>query len=179
MNTSNSNVIIAGIINTTTGELTRTLSTQKGKTENRLYVRDVLNKEHGDYAFMTFEFRAWDADISFIKRHMVSKEPALIIELEILQCHFNIAQANNDIVNQKREIETAEEAVDECSCFYSTLPKALFKSSRAKSQFITDAADEDIQELKSELSSKQTRKTFLVKRLKDLTAKAQATDSTK
>lgn len=153
MTTSNSNVIIAGIINTTTGELTRTLSTQKGKTENRLFVRDVLNKEHGDYVFMTFEFRSWDTRLDFIQRHMKDQDPVFMHELYILRCLYRIAETNTAIEQKKEEIEIAEAAAEECTSIYSTIPLALFKASQAKRQFIDDSLDCDIQELKSELSS--------------------------
>tara|TARA_B100000809_G_C15136962_1_gene531060 strand:- start:712 stop:1236 length:525 start_codon:yes stop_codon:yes gene_type:complete len=153
MTTSNSNVIIAGIINTTTGELTRTLSTQKGKTENRLFVRDVLNKEHGDYAFMTFEFRSWDTRLDFIQRHMKDKDPVFMHELHVLRCRYRLAETKTEIERKKEEIKIAEEAADECTSIYSTVPRALFKASQAKREFIDDSLDGDIQELKSELSS--------------------------
>jgi hypothetical protein len=172
MTTSKSNVIIAGIINTTTGELTRTLSTQKGKTENRLYVRDVLNKEHGDYAFMTFEFRSWDTRLDFIQRHMKDKDPVFMHELYVLRCLYRLAETNTAIELKKEEIRIAEEAADECTGIYSTMPHALFKASQAKAQFIDDSLDGDIQELKSELSTIMGNLGHNTRELKKLKAKA-------
>lgn len=164
------NVIIAGIIDTRTGTITDTLTKQKGKTANRLKVRDELNKEHGKDTFMTFEFSTL-SNVSYIKRNMASNDPALTHELDVLQCRFNIAETDKSILRQQDEINIAEEAVEECAAIFSVSPLALFISSSAKCQFIADAAENEIKELESELSSSKVSRRFLIDKLNKLEAK--------
>jgi len=109
-------LIIAGIINTQTGEISDTVTRSdnrsadaRAKTYLRLKVRDELNTEFGKNAFMSFELDSALTNISYIKGFM-PKNKDVTRELDLLNAKYQLTRAQNAVDMRNKEITLAETA---------------------------------------------------------------------
>lgn len=152
--------IVAGIINTKTGEISDTISNASGKTKLYLKARDELNATHGKNAFMTFEFNGL-GNISYVKKHMASNDPALTKELDVLSCKFQLESADKNIARIQKEIDFANEVSDDCGSRFSD-------AESAKRTFLQDLIEEEMNDINSNLNSAKLSKRHLKRRLDTL-----------
>lgn len=156
-------VIISGIINTQTGDITETvLSSEQNrsrrKTALRLKVRDELNKQHGPNAFMTFDFEtSIGCDLSYIRKHMVSKEPALLQTLEQHRDRYMLVQATQRLASTEKTLATTREVLNECS--------ALYQDNETKLFIIEEAMEEEIRTIEKSISSQKMDILWIQERL--------------
>lgn len=106
------NAIVAGIINTQTGEISDTITNTSQKNKLYLKVRDELNKTHGQNTFATFFFNGLN-NISYIKKNMINKDTNITKSMSLLNCKFQIETLNKDLEDYKKELMTANTSLDD------------------------------------------------------------------
>jgi hypothetical protein len=130
-------IIIAGILNCTTGEITETVTKPSEKTALRLKVRDVLNKEHGRDAFYAFELdTSLGFSLSYIKKLMKSDDTSLINPLRLLNARYKTHEAAEQFENAKAAYKLGEETYDKCCEIFKDNPKEL--------EFIQNGLEEEL-----------------------------------
>lgn len=141
-----SNIIIAGILNCTTGEITETVTKVSEKTALRLKVRDVLNKEHGRDAFYAFELdTTLGFNMSYIQKLMKSDDTSLIRPLELLNARYKTHKAAEHLENAKAALTLGEATYDKCC--------EMFENNSKELEFIQNGLEEELGDRRDTLSS--------------------------
>jgi hypothetical protein len=104
--------IVAGIINTRTGDLSDLITDTSKKTALFIKVRDVLNKTHGENSFAAFFFNGLN-NISYVKKNMINKDSEITKPMSLLNCKFQIQSLNKRIEGYKKELTIANDSLDE------------------------------------------------------------------
>ena len=132
-------IIIAGILNCTTGEITETVTKPSEKTALRLKVRDVLNKEHGRDAFYAFELdTSLGFSLSYIKKLMKTDDTftPLTTPIRLLNARYKTHKAAEQFENAKAAYKLGEETYDKCCEIFKDNPKEL--------EFIQNGLEEEL-----------------------------------
>lgn len=134
-----SDIIIAGIIDTRTGEITETVTRQKNKVALRLKVRDELNVEYGRDTFMVFELDSiLGANLSYIYKKMKTDDPAATHQLELLNIRYLIHNKTENLARLEKELSIGENAFDKCC--------ALFEPGSAELEFTESGLERELDE---------------------------------
>lgn len=143
--------IIAGIINTRTGEISETVTSVGSKTALRLKVRDELNQAHGDNAFMVFEFKSWDTRIDHIERNMHKDAPANALNtLEILRARYLVVNTQTSLQQEEIKLSQAREVVAKINEF-------MQGADSFQQEFARNALMEKLDEVERAVSDIKTR----------------------
>lgn len=143
-------VIIAGIINTSTGAIVETTTKPKEKGPMRLKVRDTLNVEHGRGAFFFFEL---DSSVGFsftyLRNQMRTSDPKALHALELLHARYQHYRYSTIIDNKVLNLETCEDALDKCL--------ELFPDNSVAREFVDEGLSDGLTELRNEIDSCRDR----------------------
>jgi hypothetical protein len=156
------NSIVAGIINTITGEILDTVTNPSQKTSLRLKARDELNIGNDKDTFMVFEFNSLN-NIVYIKKNMKADEPKAVLELDRLHCLYTTEVSENNHSRMLNSLEMANETRDEC--------ENLFKANPFKLNFVLDAIDNEIENITDEISDVKSTIFNLNRRLEGICKK--------
>jgi hypothetical protein len=158
-----SKAIVAGIINTLTGEISDTTTNTSAKTRLFLKARDELNIQHGQNAFMVFEFNSIGmGNIDYIKRHIKSENPdSLLKKVYLLQARYKVQETEKELERLEKELSLTEETMRDCLALYEN-------HSSAKRDIIEDALSHEVSELQSEVKSLRSRLHLRKRTLKQL-----------
>lgn len=155
--------IVAGIINTRTGEISDTITSTAGKVRLFLKVRDELNVQHGKNAFMVFEFNsACSGNIDYVKRNMQTEATDRMSMLYLLQVRYNIQETERALIRLKGELSLIQETMSECLRCVGDHPK--------KREIIEDALTEEVRGTELEIESLLGKLSFQKKKEKALVA---------
>lgn len=113
--------IVAGIIDTRTGEILETVTKPSEKTRLHLKVRDELDPEHGRFAFMTFELNSMGGlgNLDFIRRNMLSDDPDILKGVYLLNARYDVASLSKSLDRAEAELALAEQVKEECLALYN------------------------------------------------------------
>lgn len=153
-------IIVAGIINRNTGEITDTTTNKKDKTSIMLKVRDELGCKHGRGEFMAFEFGGM-SHMSYYRKQMKNKCPDVFRGLQILSTKHLIAESKRYVERSKLELAIAESVANDCAKLYQS------EENKSKLIFISELTESGIQEaaetLNDAVSELNTRLRYLTK----------------
>jgi len=115
------NEIVAGILDTRTGEVIETTNNASAKTRLFLRVRDELNVEHGAGAFMVFEFNSMggSGNLNYVRRNMQTTEQSALKHVELLKVRYNVANTRQSLDCAKSALNLTKRVRDECLALYS------------------------------------------------------------
>jgi hypothetical protein len=157
------NIIVAGILNCTTGEITETVTKASQKTALRLKVRDVLNKEHGRDAFYAFELdTALGFNMSYVKKLMKSDDDALTRPLALLNAQYKTHEAAEHLKNAKAALALGEATYDKCC--------EMFENNSKELEFIQNGLEEELSDRRDTLNSCEFDLVRFQKRTEELEA---------
>lgn len=144
--------IVAGIINTRTGDISDTTTNTSAKTRLFLKVRDELNIQHGQNAFMVFEFNSIGmGNIDYVKRHIKSSDPDLLLKtVYLLQAQYKIQETEMELERIEKELSLTEETMSDCLALYNN-------DSSAKRYIIENALSTEVNDLQSQIKSMRSR----------------------
>ncbi|PSU89790.1 hypothetical protein [Photobacterium kishitanii] len=111
--------VVAGIIDTKTGEFSEMTCNPSAKARLRLKVRDELNPVHGKDAFVVFEFGGV-LGIDRIKRAISSANESAVKELEKLYLKFQIHQSEESLARINVKLSLAKKTLEECLGLYDS-----------------------------------------------------------
>lgn len=156
--------IVAGIIDTRTGEITETTDNTSAKTRLLLKVRDELNAEHGRDAFMVFEFNSVGGlgNLDFVKNKMAEGTGEALKTLYRLQALYRVQETGKELKRAEAELTTAEEARDECLALFG-------ETQNAKRQFVESSLSESIEEYRDAVRELKRRLGLQRRRVAELT----------
>lgn len=147
-------VVIAGILNCTTGEITDTVTDKKSKTALRLKVRDELNKVHGKDAYYAFELdTALGFNMGYIRKLMKTSDKDVLKALELLNYKYSIHMQGMTVKRIKEKLEVASTAMEQCC--------DLFDEGSAELEFVQVGLGNEIEELNESLDQAE----YYLKRL--------------
>lgn len=155
--------IVAGIINTLTGDISDTTTNTSAKTRLFLKARDELNVQHGQNAFMVFEFNSIGmGNIDYIKRHIKSGNPDSLLQgVYLLQARYKVQETEMALERIEKELSLTEETMRDCLALYDN-------HSSAKRDIIEDALSHAVNGLQSEIESLRSRFHLRKRTLKQL-----------
>lgn len=140
-----SDVIVAGIVNCRTGEIIETVTRATEKTALRLKVRDELNKEHGKDAFYAFELdTALGFSLSYLRKLMKSDEPALTLEVQLLNARYKVHQTTQQLARLEDEVTAGESAYEKCC--------ELFENGSSELDFVQSGLEDELTERRDSVS---------------------------
>jgi len=158
------NVIVAGILNTLSGEISDTITEPRHK--KKLYRKtEKLNTNHCDNTFMVFEFGLTGAsNIPGIKEKMLSNNQSILNRVLILKSRYDLFNKKNELNSLKSELEHLKEALRVCFLIYETnqyskrevVSNALQKEISAIEELIFDA-EKDFNSIKRELNRLESK----------------------
>jgi hypothetical protein len=140
-----SDLILAGIINLKTGEITDTTTIRKEKTSIRLKVRDELGCKHGRGDFMAFEFGV-SSNIDYCCNKMINKCPNALLDLKILHTKYRISESKRYIETAKLELDLAESVSYDCANLYQS------EKDSKKLDFINQLTEDGVNEAQENLN---------------------------
>lgn len=143
------NVIVAGIINTRTGEIVETTNNPSAKTRLNLRARDELNAEHGKGTFMVFEFNSMGGmgNLDYVRRNMRTDDAAALANLELLRARYKVAETIRSIERVTAEMTKLQEVRDECMALYER------QGDGQKRTIVDGAFSHDIEVFQEEIGS--------------------------
>jgi hypothetical protein len=156
-------LIVAGIINLNTGEITDATALTKDKTAIRLKVRDELGCKHGRGGFMAFEFGSM-SHMDYYRKQMINKCPSAFRGLQLLNVKYRIAEINKAIDTIKLELELAESVADDCAKLYQS------EEDKSKLAFINDLTEDELREIQDRLDDVKSTLNGRLRYLKELEA---------
>lgn len=158
--------IVAGIINTRTGEIIETTDNSSAKVRLSLKVRDELNAEHGKDAFMVFELNLMGGmgNVEFVKNKMQPGTEAAMRELDRLQAIWRLEQTQKELDRAQAELSVAEQAKDECLELFS-----MGVNAAEKREFVDDALSEAMDEMANTVRELKERLGRYRRRVNELT----------
>lgn len=143
--------IVAGIINTTTGEITDTITNPSYKIKLALKVRDELNSVHGKNAYMEFHFN-FDGNVSFVKRHMKS-DASLTKDLDLLSLKYRLYEYDVNISILENDLAVAQSVLDDNS------------GDSEKNQLIRDLVENEFDKISRNIKSEKFAKQQIVSKI--------------
>lgn len=153
------NVIVAGIIDTQTGEIFDTTTKQSEKTKLYLKVRDEYNPAYGKDTFTVFSFDSIGGNLNYVKSKM--KPNATLDEIMLLKAHYDIYKKEVGLEQLKSRLSEIEETQCECLAIYG-------KDQYTKRMIISDLLNEEIDDIKVDictLSNKLNHMKYQLKRM--------------
>lgn len=156
-------LIVAGIINLNTGEITDTTTLNKEKAAIRLKVRDELGCKHGRGEFMAFEFGCM-SHMDYYRKQMINKCPSAFRGLQILNVKYRIKEINKQMDIIKLELEMAESVADDCAKLYQS------DEDKSKLTFISELTEDGINEIQERLDDAKSTLNSRLRYLKELEA---------
>jgi hypothetical protein len=154
--------IVAGILNTRTGEVLETTDNASAKTRLLLKVRDEMNVEHGKGAFMVFDFDSTGGmgNLDYVRRNLLADNPAILKDVEALKAAYNLEQTQIRMDRLKAELAMAEEAKAQCLAVFGD-------NDSAKREFVDGALSEEIDLIQAEIDTLQSKLTHDRRRVAD------------
>lgn len=161
--------VVAGIVDTSTGEIVETTDNPSAKTRLHLRVRDELNAQHGAGAYMVFEFNSMggSGNLSYVRQRMRSSDPTALKSVELLKARYDVASTRRNLARAEDGMRLTEGVRDECLTLFSRDSDAA-KRGIVDGAFATelDEAQDAVDTLKQELAHQ-------LKRLRNLEARDQ------
>jgi len=156
-------LIVAGIINLNTGEISDTTTLTKEKTAIRLKVRDELGCKHGRGEFMAFEFGSM-SHMSYYRKQMINKCPDVFRGLQVLSVKHLIAESKGYVARYKLELGLAESVANDCANLYQS------EEYKSKLTFISELTESGVQEAQETLDDAKSELNNRLRSLKKLEA---------
>lgn len=148
--------VVAGIIQLDTKEIIETTTRVGHKTALRLKTREL--NAGGKVNFMSFEFSTTNANIQSVKRALGGELP---VELALLDSKYHLEHNELQLKILDESIATAQEATQACFNHLKNKPEQL--------QFVTDALETGLDELKSDRPILVNRIDFIKAKIARLT----------
>ncbi len=107
-------VVIAVIVNTRTGIILTEIDKPKDRLDARLYVRNVLDKEHGEGVYRALEFHQSFCNRDFIKKLIKSDNPKACDPLLELYIKYNLYKKQKELSLAETAYNEAVSAKEDC-----------------------------------------------------------------
>lgn len=144
MSTIEQNVIVTGIINLDTGEITNTSCAPKDKLINRLKVRDELGCSHAVGDFMSIEFGMTDR-LPYYIENMRNQDEETLRPLRMLSAKYYIYVTTNRLAASQARLDEVHEVNARCLSLYDS------KTDYNKHEYLSGLLDEGLAEAKEEV----------------------------
>ena len=163
MSTIEQNIIVTGIINRDTGEITNASCAPKDKLANRLKVRDELGCSHGVGDFMAFEFGITDRLPDYIK-NMRNQDEETLRPLRVLSAKYYVYVATNRLASSQARLDEVNEVNARCLSLYDS------KTDYNKHEYLSDLLDNGLSETKEQVYEAQSALAYCQNKLQKLMA---------
>jgi len=163
------NVIVAGIVDTRTGEIVETTVNPSAKVRLSLRARDELNAEHGKGTFAVFEFNSMGGmgNLDYLRRNLRTDNPDALKAVERLRARYNVADTERAMERVTAELTLTQSVRDECMAMYEQSGDAQ------KRAIVEDAFSDELDGLQDELNSLRYQRAQCLKSLRSLEETAQ------